>query len=169
MTSTDPDTNLDRRRRNRLIVTLMFASAAIFFFGGGWLIRSKLADPLTRMNERRQRVLYGVDHAAVAEACRFVLDNRRSFRAYRNPESIGSEAGDDHSIDWSDPQVPTTIRDLVPSYVLVGQDHVRIEMGDDIYHFGLSYSPAPTKHSMKPLAENLYYYSQDGVVAERIR
>jgi hypothetical protein len=119
------------------------ALVAVLFFCpwciGGW-ITMILADQWIVTPARQRRILHGTDHRAVADACALVLSD---FKKYDGKP-------------WDDPSIPRAISEIHPSYMVLYEHEIRIEMHGGFDHYGLHFRQGRSK------SWDLWYYTENG-------
>jgi hypothetical protein len=101
-----------------------------------------------RIQARKDLILTGIDQVALRDACRITIVK------YGEPHLKRMKP--------DDPRVPPIVRRLEPTEVILTHHYLRIEMGDDVLHYGLEsfrdrlhQVPFPVS---RELLEGLWYY-----------
>jgi hypothetical protein len=107
------------------------------------------AEKVQRVQERKDRILTGVDHVALRDACRAMITK------YGHSQGLMRMKADD-------PRVPPIVHRLEPTEVLLTAHYLRVEMGDSQLHYGLEAFP-DRQHQVpfptsRELLEGLWYY-----------
>jgi hypothetical protein len=118
-----------------LLAVLFFCPSCL----GGW-IAVILTDQWIVTPAEQRRLLHGTDHRAVAAACALVESD---FKKYEGKT-------------WDDPSIPRAIREIRPSYIVIHEYDLRIEMHGGFDHFGLHFRQGPSK------GWDLWYYTESG-------
>jgi hypothetical protein len=118
-----------------LLAVLFFCPSCL----GGW-ITVMLIDQWIVTPAEQRRLLHGTDHRAVAAACAFVESD---FKKYEGTK-------------WDDPSIPRAIREIHPSYIVIHEYDLRIEMHGGMDHFGLHFRQGSSG------SWDLWYYTESG-------
>jgi hypothetical protein len=154
------DDPYSRRTRSRRYLAIIGAIAIIAAWLGFRGYRAVTA-PFREIEAKQRLILYHTNHAAIVEACKFIRDNRATFKPDPNwnpPTMIHP--------DPTSSTIPKVIRDLHPHTIVMsgaGDGTVGIEMGGGFYHYGLTFAETkPAAFADKQVAPNLWFYSEDG-------
>jgi hypothetical protein len=135
------------------VVTLLILGGIIVvvLFIGGQRLGSQ------EIRARQEQLLQRTDHHELLRACRKLMATRRS-----GPERPPGERA--LYLDPSSESVPEVIRRLSPMRVEVADDHVRLEMGGGLFHFGVDAFPEGVDPFPEPgsrrLIDGLRYYEE---------
>ena len=122
-----------------------------------------LISPVFFSLNREHRILHRVDHSALVVACREMMRNRHTYKSFSSMSPEGMS-----NIDLDDRNVPAIVSGLWPSYVIVADDVMTIEMGGGHGHCGLvAFAQGNDTTNRIPgwgrtnrkLIEGLWYYS----------
>ena len=98
------------------------------------------------MSKTRERLLNDVDHIAVLNASRLLLQ-REDLRQ--------------QTLLVDDARMPDELRDLRPTYIDVAYERLRIEFGGGFYHQGFLVFPSgaePLDNAAVQVIEGLWYF-----------
>ena len=119
--------------------------------------------PLFFSLNRMRRIQHRVDHHALLVASQEMMRNRLTYKTktFESPPEVSN-------IELTDRSVPMIIRCLRPSYIVVSDDVMTIEMGGGFGHYGVvafvQGNDATNRipgwgQKKRKLIEGLWYYS----------
>ena len=85
----------------------------------------------------KRKLLLESDHDAIFEACQELLENRGGYRVDPSWSGDTQEELRLRYPDPTDPRIPLAIRSLGPSYIVVDEEFVILEMAGGFHHLGL--------------------------------
>lgn len=120
---------------------IIFTTIFIFLFFIMFLVYSITnflplsEEDIKQGKEKRAELLYKIDHDALLQACRKLLDDTTKGKWMRQTYEIKLQPHPDSS------KLPTEILSLEPTYIVIQEHNIFIEMHGGMDHFGfIAYS-----------------------------
>jgi hypothetical protein len=162
------------KKKRILLAALALCGIAVGLLAAPFIVIFRSAGlDVRHSNQQRARLLFQTDHRALLEACRQVMTNRHAFA--KDMDWHGAEDPAESFIDPKDPNIPSPIASLHPSYVIATDSEVHLELHGGFDHYGvlaLSELAAhdPTNRFSVPieLISGLWYYDE-GLAQDRDR
>jgi hypothetical protein len=134
------------------LVALVLAGPYIFIaVGFTWMFNHQIPD-------HQRRVLYHTDHRALLAACRDIIREKKPRLTKKEPNVAVSN---------SDPSLPPIIRSLNPSWIMVDDASIFIELGGGYFHYEViayaedAHAREVQDDHLKMLILGLWYDSED--------
>jgi hypothetical protein len=107
------------------------------------------------VEEQRRRVLFSLDHAALAADVRKFADDVRRRGHIEGPTGV-MYRGDDVVL-------PESLRALSPTWIKVFNDYARVEFGGALLHMGIVvFRPGIDGEGTKKIADGVWFDAEDG-------
>jgi hypothetical protein len=155
-------------RISRIIQSILLAT---FIFGavieGVWLFTGEHSPiaftiGLSRLIRARERaLLYETDHEVLAQVMRDFATERR----WSSVSPLKTSSDEPLLIDGDDGSLPPALRLLKPSRIYLFDDHMELEFGGALLHFGIRvFPPGIPGQGTKRLGDGIWFYAENGQV-----
>jgi hypothetical protein len=147
-----------------IVAIIVFGGIAFSYARGFGAVTFLLYEMVRTIPREERRVLYQMDHAALAiELRRFAAERR-----WNNP--IKSTTSD--FFYGNDSKLPEQLRQFRPGWIQINDDRIDFGCGQSVWDKSLSFGISVWReglegHGTKKLANGVWFYSEDGRVPSR--